>query len=272
MQSLKLLAILLLFISLPMQVSFAVKVIEPVERNINGGETINLGEIGPGQTISLRIDPKVNTGGRFGQGGDYDIASVVKLPTNWKGKDSSLYGKPLQLEITAAKDAEPGDYLTYVSIEDKNGEELRTINFIIKISITWDVLQTTIIPKTVSVGPSQPAPYEITIYNKGTASDVFEVSSSGLKKWQFKRYVYLPPKTSKTIVYQLVENEEENYEPVISVTSVASSLIKTQEKVGFEVRTNLKSDFKATNNGVILFPIFESAIYSLAGLISNFLG
>ena len=267
--------LILLFIFL-ISFTFAashVSITEPVVKDVTNNDFVDLGEIGPGQTIFVRIEPHVSDGGKFGQGGDYDLATPVNLPNGWKGNQSLLYQRPvLQVTITAAKDAPEGVYIANITVQDTNGDQLQDIKFAAKIKITWNVLQTDVYPKSVSVGPGQPARYEISVTNKGTASDVFEVSSTGLKRWQFKKYIYVPAKSTKKIVYELVENEEEFYKPVITVVSTASDLIKDEKEVDFEVQTDLKSDYKATNDGVIILPIFESIVYSFMGLISNLLG
>ncbi|MBS3068186.1 hypothetical protein J4450_05760 [Candidatus Micrarchaeota archaeon] len=260
----QILAILLLI-----SFAFSVTVTEPVGIDVKSGDLIEAGEIGPGQTILITVEPHVSEGGKFGQGGDYDLAIPTDLPANWEGKQSKLYGKPLQIFITAAKDAPEGEYLANITVQDANDDRIDEIKFAVKIKITWDVLDIDVTPSEVSVGPGQPARYEISITNKGTASDVFDVSSTGLKKWQFKRSVHVPPKSTKTVTYELVENDEETYNPTIIVSSSASNLIKKEKTVSFKVNTNLVSDYKATNHGVIIMPIFESMVYSFIGFISN---
>ncbi len=264
--------VLSLFIIMLVSLAFSVTVVEPLSKEVNDGDVIDIGQIGPGQTVFVRIDPHVSTGGKFGQGGDYDLAIPINLSFGWEGNQSLLYQRPvLQVTITAAKNAPEGEYYATIVMQDTNDDKLPEVKFRVKIRITWNVLQTDISPKTVSVGPGQPARYEITIMNKGTASDVFEVSSSSLKRWQFKKYVYVAPKSEKKVVYELVENEEAAYNPVITVVSTASSIIRSEQQVSFQVSSDLKSDFKATNHGVMIMPIFESMVYSFIGFVSNFI-
>ena len=56
-----------------------------------------------------------------------------------------------------------------------------------------------------------------------------------------------------------------------NVVSLASSNIADQENVTISIESNLFGDYKATNNGVVIFPIFELSAYAIAGLISNLL-
>ncbi len=266
-------AILLFTISLALVFAVPLQMLKPTSMQIAGGESINLGTIGPGQTVTLELNPKVTEGGVNGIGGRYDIAWAESMPEGWKSADSKLYGEPLQVSITAAQDAEEGDYRAMIVVGDEDdGERLGNISFAVKVTVDRDIMESKVTPTSISTGPSQPARYYITIENKGTASDVFEISTKGVERWKFKKFVYMPAKSSKTVFYEIAEDEEEFYSPVIQVVSTSSSIIRNEHPVEFRVTSDLATDFKATNNGIMLFPIFESAIYSFAGLISNFLG
>lgn len=249
---------------------FAINLIEPFNKEVTSNDIIDLGEMGPGQTIVVSVEPIVSTGGKFNQGGQYDQAIATSLPEGWKTKPSKLYGKPLQVEVTANKDAAPGDYNFNVIISDeKHGDGLEDVNLNAKVKISWDVLDVSVDNRAISAGPGQPARYIINIKNKGTASDVFEVNSFGTKRSEFKKYVYVPAKSSKQLSYEITEKEEGDYTHNLNVVSTASENIKKHENVTLSVKTDLIGDYKATNNGVIIFPIFENLISSLAGLISN---
>lgn len=247
------------------------QIVSPVEIDVQEGDIVYLGEIGPGQTIDVMIYPKVEEGGILGKGGYYDIAKATKLPPRWESEESKLYGNPLQVTITAPPYAKQGEYSTRITVIDEmNGEELGNITFIAKVKITWDVLDAEITPTEQTVGPGQPAKFTITITNKGAASDVFEVSSEGMKRWEFKKAVFVPAKSSKTIFYEIAGDEEELYKSEIKVVSLASDRIHKEQNITLVIQPDLISDFKATNHGIVVFPIFEAMIYSLAGLISNF--
>jgi hypothetical protein len=66
--------------------------------------------------------------------------------------------------------------------------------------------------------------------------------------------------------------EEETYRATINVQSLASSRIADEKNVTLFIQSDLLGDYKATNNGVLVFPIFEAPIYAMAGLLSNFFG
>jgi hypothetical protein len=250
-----------------------VKMTAPLQQEIGDGDIVYIGAIGPGQTIDVRIDPIVTTGGINKKGGQYDYATVTKNPSGWSFEPSQQYGKPLQVKITADKNAPEGLYSTNVTvIDENNGEELGNVTFTIKTNITWDVLDMNVSPTHATVGPGQPARFSITITNKGSASDQFVVSATGAKRWQFVKPIYVPAKSSRTIVYEITAYEEEYYTPTIKVESVASSNIHEEKNVSFTVRSDLLGDYRATNQGISLFPIIEAPIYSLAGLVAAVLG
>jgi hypothetical protein len=251
--------------------SFAINLVSPAVRNVESGDTIDLGTIGPGQTVLLLIDPEVTTGGIHGEGGFYDEAKVGDLPRGWTSQDSKLYQNPLMVTITADPDAPEGNYTTRITvIDENNGEELGNITFMVKVRITWDVIDFDVSPNYRSVGPGQPARFAITITNKGSTSDVFQVSATGAKRWEFTKPVFVPAQSSKTFNYEIVATEEETYKTTVNAVSLASKNIAESENVTLFVRSDLLGDYKAANNGAVVFPIFEAPIYALAGLLSNF--
>ncbi len=261
---------LLLAVILLLSTVYAIKVVSPVETEVSEADIIDLGVIGPGQTVSVSVEPKVETGGMHGIGGYYDKTIVSAIPEGWTSGDSKLYGRPMHVTISASPDAREGDYSARITVIDEdNGEELGNVTFIARMQVTWDVLDTTVEPRHLKVGPGQPARYAITIVNKGNAADVFEVSSTGAKRWEFKRGIYVPAMDSRTVFYEIVSEEEERYTPTITVKSVSSDLIKKEEEIAVFVESDLVGDMMATNNGLVVFPVIESMIYGIAGLLSN---
>ena len=253
-----------------LSLSFSLSVVSPVREDVETGDIIDLGTIGPGQTVSIQIDPIVTDGGVHGIGGQYDYAIAEDLPRGWTTKQSKLYQNPLHLTITADPEAEPGNYSMEVRVVDEyNGEQLGNVTFEAQVEITYDVMDFNVTPAYLEVGPGQPARFTISIANKGSTSDVFEVSALGPKRWEFKKPVFVPAMTTKEIQYEIVGREEETYRATVSVVSLASDNIAGEKNVTLFIKPSLIGDYKATNNGVMVFPIFQAPIYSLAGLISN---
>ncbi len=253
--------------------SFSISLLTPFEAEIGNGDSIDIGTIGPGQTVLIQIDPIVTTGGIHGIGGTYDIAEAQELPRGWTSKKSKLYQNPLHVTLTADPEAPEGNYTAkMVVIDEFNGEELGNITFDVNVEITHDVMEFNVTPDSLEVGPNQPARFSITIENKGSTSDVFQVSAIGPKRWEFKKPVFVPAKSSKTINYEIVGEEEETYHATISVVSLASHNIAGEENVTLFIKPSLIGDYVATNNGVLVFPIFQAPIYAIAGLLSNLLG
>jgi len=249
----------------------AIHVLEPVDAEVNEADAIYIGEIGPGQTISILMDEEVETGGKYGIGGIYDLASFGKVPEGWHGIKSKLHDHPLHVALTADPEADEGSYLAQIVVADENNADgLGNVSFWVKVDITHDVMDADIEPAEIKTGPGQPARFELTIKNKGSTGDTFEISSIGAKRWEFERTVFVPAKSSKKIYYEIVANEEETYNAQISIKSSAGPTIIHEDKnITVDIRSDIIGDMKATNNGVIIFPIFESLIYSFFGLISN---
>jgi hypothetical protein len=257
-------------LALVLSLSSAIDLVSPAIKGVKNGDTVDLGTIGPGQTISVLIDRQVMTGGIHGQGGLYDMAVVEDPPRGWVGKESKQYQNPLQVMITADPDAAEGNYTARITVIDEfNGEQLGNVSFFVKLRITYDVMAFDVTPEYMTVGPGQPARFAITISNKGATGDAFDVSAEGAKRWEFRKSVFVPAQSSKTIYYEIVGNEEQTYKTPIKVVSLASSKIADEKNVSLTIRSDLIGDWKATNNGVIVFPVFEGLVYSLAGLLSN---
>jgi hypothetical protein len=253
--------------------AFAASVVSPVATEIAQGSQIVVGNAGPGQTFAVVVEPRETTGGRYGQGGAYDQLVATSLPPGWAAVPSKLYAHPLQADITVPKDAPDGDYEVQLTLWDEAGEEGLgpNVTFSAKVSVTKDVMEMKAEPSSLSVGAGQPARYTITINNKGIANDIFTVGSSGVRDWEFKRAIYISSGTSKTINYEIVGNEEADYNVKIWAQSSSSSQIYAESPVTLRVNTDLFSDFRAVNRGVLLFPLTEAPVYFVAGLISNFL-
>jgi hypothetical protein len=238
---------------------------------ISEGAQINIGVAGPGQTFIVVVDPNELSGGRFGTGGAYDQLFASRLPDGWSSTPSKLYGKTLQADITIPKEAADGEYEVEFTAWDEAGDAGLgpNVSFTAKVAVSRDVMDMKVDPPAISTGAGQPARYAITINNKGIANDVFEVGSSGVRNWEFKRSIYIPSGTSKTITYEVAGEEEADYAVKIWARSSSSGMIYSESPVSLTVNTDLLSDFRATNRGVLLFPLTEAPAYFIAGLISN---
>ncbi len=251
-------------------VCFSIQLIAPQAIEVKNGDLVDLGTIGPGQTVSLQMSPQVSSGGLYGTGGIYDIAYAQDLPAGWTSSQSKLYGNPLQVTIKSPADAREGDYLANVTMMDEyNGEHLGNVTFRVRLHLTYDVMSATVTPAEQIAGPGQPALYEIAINNKGSTGDVFEVTAIGPKRWSFRKLVFVPASSQKVIHYEIVGDEPGKYVNTIRVVSTSSDLIRNEQNVVLKVRSDVFGDYLATNRGTLIFPIFQAPAYGLAGLISN---
>jgi len=253
--------------------AFAMSVLAPVSAQVEHSSTITIGNVGPGQTFSVVIDPKVATGGLYGTGGAYDQLFASSLPDGWASTPSKLYATPLQADITVPKDAQDGDYVIALKLWDEAGGKGlgADVEFTAKVTVTHDVMDMTVSPVSINTGAGQPARYTITISNKGMANDVFSVGSTGVRTWEFRRSIYIPSQTTKTLTYEVVGDDEADYDVMIWARSSSSDKIGAEVPVTLRVNTDLLSDFKAVNKGVLLFPSPEAPLYFIVGLLSNFL-
>jgi hypothetical protein len=249
--------------------AFAVDVIGPVSAQISNGSVISLGSVGPGQTIYITVEPNVSTGGKYGIGGEYNQMFVTSLPQNWTSMPSELYQNPMQAQVTVAPDAQDGNYQIGFTLWDQSGDLGPNLTFFANVTIANDVMNMSVSPSFISVGAGQPARYLITVDNTGSANDIFTVGSTGVRSWDFLRSIYIPANSSRTVTYEVVGDDEADYQVEIWARSSSSDLIYAQTPVSLQVNTNLLSDMRAVNDGVLLFPSTEAPLYFVAGLVSN---
>ena len=253
--------------------TFAISVLAPVTTQVGQGSEIAIGNVGPGQTFFIIADPKLTEGGKYGTGGAYDLMSASSLPMDWVSAPSKLYADPLQVDITVPKDAADGEYLVGMTLWDEAGAGGlgQNVTFYARVSVTREVMDMRVEPAHLSVGAGQPARYIITIVNRGVANDVFSVGSTGVRNWEFQRSVYIPASFSKTLTYEVAGDEEADYSVKIAARSASSDRISAEVPVSLRVNTDLYSDYKAINKGVLLFPMAEAPVYFVMGFLSNFL-
>jgi hypothetical protein len=253
--------------------AFALNVLAPVSAQVEQGSSIAIGNVGPGQTFSIVVDPGVATGGPYGTGGSYDQLSASALPAGWASAPSKIYATPLQADISVPSDAPDGDYVVALKLWDEAGDKGLgpDVEFTANVTVTHDVMDMSVSPISLSTGAGQPARYTITIANKGMANDVFVVGSTGVRTWEFRRSIYIPSQTTKTLNYEVVGDDEADYDVKIWARSSSSDRIGAEVPVTLRVNTDLLSDFKAVNRGVLLFPSAEAPLYFIVGLLSNFL-
>lgn len=245
--------------------------LDPLVCEVRNGETIHVGAMGPGQTLAITFHNEVYSGGIHGIGGNYDLAVVEQVPPGWSFSNSQLYGRPLQVTITSSPSAQEGTYPVSIMILDEgDGEKLGNITFVAEVEISNDVMDISVEPQERRVGLGQPAVFEVLIKNKGTAGDLFIVSAEGVPKWSFQKTVYVPGGGSKKILYEVAGFEEEQYHALVLVRSANAPTVQEEANITITTVPDTFSDYKATMNGALLFPIFELPIYSLAGLLSNF--
>jgi uncharacterized membrane protein len=198
---------------------------------------------------------------------------ATSLPAGWASTPSKLYADPLQVDITVPKDASDGEYIVELTLWDEAGAEGLgdNVTFTARVTVSREVMDMRVEPAHITVGAGQPARYTITVDNKGVANDMFTVGSLGVRNWEFQRAIYVPASSSKTLTYEVAGDDEADYQVRIWARSASSDQIYKEVPVALSVDTNLFSDYRAINKGVLLFPVTEAPIYFVMGFLSNFL-
>lgn len=265
-------AVVLIAVMAGFAFAYDVMVYEPVAKAVGNGGTVELGTVGPGQSVSLVVEPNVREGGTHGVGGRWDQVVFTSLPDGWKGEPSLVYGNPMKAIVKVAPDAGDGEYRIGVKVIDEPpGEGLGDVEFDAVVRVSREVLKTEVWPTQASAGAGQPAGYYVKIKNEGVASDVFKISSEGVPLWHYEKTVFVPRNSERVIKYEIVGEEENEYSAKIIVESVSSARMREETAVSMSVNSNLFSDYLAAGHGLLIFPVIEQPVYGLLGFIANLL-
>jgi hypothetical protein len=247
------------------------EVLEPTAMTVADGGTINLGKIGPGQTIDLVVSgiAQLSDGGE----GRWQILRVVEVPQGWQGFDSKELGTKMKAGVKAANDTRDGQYrITFRLEEDPLHQQgLGSVTFQVAVVVDRSVISASFPKERVETGVGQPARYVITLKSTSAANDVYEMSAEGVPTWSYKKSVHVPAGGTVTTFYEIVANEEKEYKPVLTIKSQSSDDIKINKELSMAVKSDVIGDIRATKNGVLVFPIVLEPLYSLLGIIGNFI-
>jgi hypothetical protein len=268
-----LLVALLLFSS----IAFAsqLKVTSPAEQTLVVGEDVlDLGVIGPGQTVEIIADRGAGEIAKDSQTkGEalWDKLMVVRetLPFGWKAEDSKLYESPFRAFVTTSPTAEDGEYSFQLRAMDQyEGVLEKTFNA--KVLVSKDLLETSVSPSSVTTGVGLPAVFQIKLKNKSSASDVFQINATGVPgEWRETRRVFVPFHSEVEVPYEILANEQGEFKLSIRTVSLSSDLISSKQDVTLITQSSLVEDLKALKRGLLLFPTAEQAVYSALGLIAQ---
>ena len=172
-----------------------VKLLEPVEITVSNGDVVNAGLIGPGQTLSVMVSTKVDTGGKYDQGGNWKNLKAENLPLGWQSTFSE-YGPNLKINIKAPADTPEGKYMLTFSVNDPDDSQQigEKVVFYVAVEVSDNVIDMLVYPETVTVQPGSPGRFTIRMTNPSSASDVFTIEGAGITGWRFRKEVFVPAK------------------------------------------------------------------------------
>jgi len=251
----------------------AAEVFEPFASTVQDGGTVNLGTIGPGQTLAITVNGVAP--GLGGEQGNWGVLGVLETPNGWSGFDSAVFAKRMRATVKADPGAADGVYtVKFILTECESKDEiceakhgLGSVTFFGTIRVSRSVLATAVPTTEVTTGVNQPARYTVVIENRGNANDVFEISAEGVPAWNFKKSVHVPAGGRLNTFYEIAVNEEKSYLPTITIKSISSDELKQSYDVSLVSKSDLAGDVRATKNGVLLFPAILEPLYSLMGIL-----
>ncbi len=248
-----------------------VEVIYPDHLIVSTGDVVDAGFIGPGQTLSVMVSSKVDTGGKYDLGGNWDNLRAENLPDGWTASFSE-YGPNLKINIRAPPDAPEGRHRMLLSVNDEYDRERigEKVQFYIDVEVKDDVIDMYVFPEQMTVSTGSPARFTVRISNPSSASDVFIVQGKGVLGWNFKKEVFVPARSKTSFYYEIVNSDEEVIPVDISIVSKSSSRIRANESITLTTKSNPYYDVFSIKNGLLVYPPQEFLIYGILHLISSF--
>ena len=245
----------------------SVSIVAPVNAVVNKNATVYVGKVGPGQPLIVSIDKYISQGGRFGKGGSYDVAKPLDTPHGWTIKQSKLFDNPLQVMLIAPEDAQEGNYTFSIMLSDwDNAELLGNFTFNVEVTITKDVMDSSLQKTLYRVGPNQPIRVVATIYNKGNVGDVYKAEAT-LDGVTQTREVFVPPNSISNVVFEFSLSDKDTYKGVVNVVSKHSSSIASSSDFTVVVEGTLFEDAGATGKGSLLLFVPFQPVYDILYLI-----
>ena len=246
-------------------------VIEPVAGALSQGQVLDLGVVGPGQKVEIVAERLTGEKGRGGSEALWDrfVAVPESLPQGWTSEPSKFYESPMRAYVTVSKDAPDGDYVfTLKTIDEYEGVLQTTMQC--KVSVSRGVLETGLLEERVSAGVEQPAVYYVRLKNKSSASDVFEISVTGLPKENaVVKRIFVRHNSESTVPYEVYSGEQGEYALSFGIVSLSSDAIRDGQKGTLITYSSLYYDMLACSRGILLFPSVEQTLYAIFGITAN---
>ncbi|MFQ5405643.1 MAG: hypothetical protein ACE5DI_00590 [Candidatus Micrarchaeia archaeon] len=239
-------------------------------------DVVDLGNVGPGQQVSISIDRETGEESLIdsSQGGVWDQLNVLEnsLLPGWRGKNAKIYSKEPTAFVFVSKDAPSDSYeFELQAVDEYQGAS--PLTFSGKVFVTPDVLEFSVAEREVVAGVGSPAVYTLVVENTGSANDAFEVSVTGLPlAWNYSKTVYLQHHSKKTIRFEVGAKEPGNFDLVFAATSKSSDKIKRTAKTRLVSKASLLQELRATGFGIGLFPSVEQPVLALLGFLANVFG
>lgn len=249
-----------------------VEVVEPISTIVSYGDVYDANYIGPGQTMSIMISTKVDKGGKYDVGGNWDFLRTGELPEGWISTESE-YGKYLKINIKAPEDVKEGKYVLPIIVKDDgNLDEIGgEVKFDVIVEVKHDLIYLEVTPEESVVATGSPARYKIVLENPSTASDVFIIETQGLIGWEYTKKVFVPSNGRIETYYEIVNMEEKEVPLKVKAYSVSSNKIYDEKNIVLITKSNPYYDIMSTKNGLLLYPPFEYLIYGFFYFIASLL-
>lgn len=249
----------------------------PVQSAIYDGGTVDLGVVGPGQSLEIVApnDAHQESSLKAGANADWNQFNILEstLPLGWTGRNGKNYEQNFKAFVEVSPDAADGEYAFKMQAVDEY-EGIAPITINAKVRVDRKVFSMTVRPQKASTGVGTPALFMLDLESKTSAPDSYEITVSGFPgaaNYSNKR-VFMARNSKATIPFEIIPNEQATYAVAFYAKSLSSQKINATATTSVTAKATLLEDMRSAGYGQLLFPHTEQAVIGLLAFLANVLG
>ncbi len=253
------------------------EVLAPANAVLSANQEVDLGAVGPGQSIEILIANATGeeSGLKAGAQADWDQLNIIEpsLPNGWKARNGLIYEKPFRAFVIVSPEAKDGTYtLMMQAVDEYEGLKPLTVKARVRVDRS-NVFALSLKPPRATVAVGTPAYYSLTLENLASASDIYNVTLAGFPgAANYSKIVFVPRRQKVTVPFEMVSNEQAQYSVSFTAVSLSSYKVNATATSYVESKASLLEDMQSAGYGILLFPHSEQVVIGLLAFFANVLG
>jgi len=252
-------------------VSADVHIVYPVDKSVEAGGSVHLGEVSPGQEFTISISPKAFYGERTLTADLWDKLEVLPgLPSGWVTQNSAVSASVLAAKIRVPKTAASSQYTINLRASDI-GNDMDPNEFSIVVVVVPGLTRTSLVNPVQTVDQGGSVDFTVSVLNNSLADDEVLLTTDLPSLWTSEVQFLVPPLQNKNVSFKVspVGSGEKKFKVFLYSLKEGARLAEFDAKI--VTNTTLKGSLTAGNEGPVLMPVFLMPFYNLLGVLFSVL-